>query len=150
MKKTLLVLLLLAATSVVMAADTTNVTAVINGKRVQFRPDIGDQIAQKSVALLASCAYVNAKPKWGAGGSEPKSIEDAQKQSHLHLVFSSPVKVEVPVEKATVQVREIVVSLPLATAGIWVRTKDGVMYFAMFDGTARSGLQKLLDDAQKP
>jgi hypothetical protein len=43
----------------------------------------------------------------------------------------------------------MVISLPLATAGIWVRTKDGVMYLAMFDAAARDGLQKLLDDAQK-
>ena len=85
----------------------------------------------------------------GAGGSGPKSIEDAQKQSHLHLVFSSPVKVEVPVGNVTVQVHEMVISLPLATAGIWTRSKEGVMYFGMFDGSARGGLQKLLDDAQK-
>src|SRR5215831_8839671 len=150
MKKTFLIFLLFAAASVVMAADTTNVTALIKGKHLEFSPDIGAQVAQKSIGLLASCTYMHAKPKWGAGGSEPESLPDAQKQSHLHWVCSSPVKVQIPVDKVTVEVREMVITLPLATAGIWVRARDGVMYFAMFDSTARSDLQKLLDDAQKP
>jgi hypothetical protein len=148
MEKLALIFLMIFATRLAVAADTTNVTAVIKGKGVAFSSDIRAQIVQRSIDLLASCAHVDAKPKWGAP-AKPQSIEDAQKQSHLRLVFSSPVKVEVPIEKVTVQVREMVISLPLATAGIWVRTKDGVMYLAMFDAAARDGLQKLLDDAQK-
>ena len=65
-------------------------------------------------------------------------------------MFSSPVKVEVPIEKVTLQVHEMVISLPLVTAGIWVRTDDGVMYFAMFEHTASEDLQKLLVKAQRP
>ncbi len=40
--------------------------------------------------------------------------------------------------------------VPLVTAGIWVRTDDGVMYFAMFEHTASEDLQKLLVKAQRP
>jgi hypothetical protein len=92
---------------------------------------------------------MEAKPKWGAP-AEPQSIADALKQSHLHLVFSSAHKVEIPTEKVALQVREIVISLPLTVAGIWVRTDDGVQYFAMFDHTACEELQKQLDKAEKP
>lgn len=148
MKKITIVFLNVLTAVFAVAADTTNVSATIKGKRMEFSSDNRAQIVQKSVDLLASCGFMEAKPKWGAA-AEPTSMADAQKQSHLHLVFSGPVKVEVPTEKVTVQVREMVISLPLATAGIWVRTKDGVMYFAMFDGTACNALQKLLNDAQK-
>ena len=132
-----------------MAVETTNVTAIIKGKRVEFSSDDHAQLVQKSFDLLASCGYMETKPKWGAP-AEPQSIADAQKQSHLHLVFSSAHKVEILTENVTLQVREIVISLPLTVAGIWVRTDDGVQYFAMFDHTACEELQKQLDKAQKP
>ena len=149
MKKIAAIFLMVLATGLAAAADVTNVTAIIKGKRVEFSSDVRAQIVQKSVDLLASCAYMAAKPKWGAP-AEPQSIADAQKQSHLHLVFSSAHKVEIPTEKVTLQVREIVISLPLTVAGIWARTDDGVQYFAMFDHTACEALQKQLDKAGKP
>lgn len=98
---------------------------------------------------MESCGYREAKPNWGAPG-EPQTIADAEKRSHLHLVFSSAHEVEIPTEKVSLQVREMVISLPLTTAGIWVRTDDGVQYFAMFDHTACENLQKQLDRAEKP
>jgi hypothetical protein len=38
--------------------------------------------------------------------------------------------------------------LPLNTAGIWVRTNNGVIYSAMFQGTIADDLKKLLEKAQ--
>ncbi|MGC3960632.1 MAG: hypothetical protein QM813_22675 [Verrucomicrobiota bacterium] len=149
--KTIAIIFFTVLTTVfVAAADATNITAIIKGKRVEFSSDRRAQAVQKSVELLASCAYMNAKPKWGAGGSEPSSIADARKQSHLHLVFANPTQVEVPIEKVTLKVREMVISLPLATGGVWVRTDDGLLYFAMFDHTISENLQKVLDEALKP
>ena len=130
-------------------ADTTNVAVFIGGGRIELSADIRSQIGQRSVDLLASCAYMNAKPNWGAA-REAQTMADAQKQSHLHLVFSSPQKIEVPSEKITVRAREMVITLPLKTAGIWVRTDDGILYFAMFEHTVADRLQRLLHDAQKP
>ena len=150
MKKTATIVLILLATVFAAPAGTTNVTAVIKGKPVELNPDIRARVAQKAVGLLASCAYVNRNPKWGATPTAPKSMADAKKESHLHFDFTAPVKVEVPIEKVTVQVHEMVISLPLATAGIWVRTGDRVMYFAMFDHTAAEGLGKVLAEVQKP
>jgi hypothetical protein len=64
---------------------------------------------------------MDAKPKWAAP-AEPQSIAGAQKRSDLHMMFSRPVKVGVPTGKVTLQVRKMVIRLPLVTAGIWVRT----------------------------
>ena len=132
-----------------MAAETTNVTAIIKGRRVELSSDDRAQLVQKSFELLASCGYMEANPRWGTT-AEPQSIADAQKQSHLRLVFSSAHKVEIPTEKVTVKAREIVISLPLTAAGIWVRTDDAVQYFAKFDHTASEALQKQLDKAGNP
>ena len=149
--KTIAIIILMFNTALLAtAADTTNVTATIKGKRVEFGSGLAAQIAQRSVDLLASCAYMDPKPRWGATSTEPESIAGAEKQPHLHLAFSSPQKVEIPVEKVTIQPRDIIITLPLTTAGIWVRTDNGVMYFAMFDHTAAEHLQKLLDETQKP
>ena len=149
MKKIAIILLTALTTVFAVAAETTNVTAIIKGTRVKFSSDDHAQLVQKSFALLASCGYMDAKPKWGTP-SQPQSIADAQKQSHLHLVFSSAHKVKIPTENVTLQVREIVISLPLNTAGIWVRTDNGVQYFAMFDHSVAEELQKELDKARKP
>jgi hypothetical protein len=142
MKKLAIIFLAVLTTSYAVAADTTNLTATIGGKRVKFNSEVRAQTIQKSVDLLASCTYVDAS-------AEPGSIVEAQKQSHLHLVFSTPVKVEVPIVKVTLRVREMVITFPLETAGIWVRTDDGVFYLSKFDHAAGKALQQL-DKAVKP
>ena len=148
--KTIAILLFTAfAMSSVLAEDTKNVTAVIKGKSVEFSPEVRAQVVQKSVDLLSSCIHMDPKPIWGAPG-QPQTIADAQKESHLRLVYSSARIVEVPVEKVTVQVREMVITLPLNTGGIWVRTEDRVIYFAKFSHTTVEELQALLKGAEAP
>ena len=104
MKRMAIILLTVLVTGLATAADTTNVTAIIKGKHVEFSSDVRAQIVLKSVDLLASCGYMDAQSKLGAP-AEPQSIGDAQKQSHLHLVFSRAHKVAIPTEKVTLQVR---------------------------------------------
>jgi hypothetical protein len=131
------------------ARDSEQVSCVVNGKPVQFTPEARTNLVEQSVGLLASCGYMDAKPKWGAP-TEPQSIADARKQSHLDFTFASPRTVEVPVLKTTVRVKEMVISLPLAVGGIWVRTDAGVSYFAMYEYTKSQSIDKLLKEAQKP
>src|SRR5450759_840566 len=140
MKNTAFSLILVLFVSACSHKTESSVTAAIKGKAVEFSPEVRAQVVQKSVDLLSSCIYTDAKPKWGTPG-EPESMADAQKESHLRLVFSSPSKVEVPVEKVTVQVREMVITLPLMTGGIWVRTENGIIYFAKYDYTIEQELQ---------
>jgi len=146
MKSTAILVFTALAIGSVMAEDTTKVTAVVTNRPLEFSPELRAQIVQKSVDLLSSCMYMESKPKWGAPAN-PKSIEDVQKDSHLRLVFSTPRKVEVPIEKVTVQVREMVISLPLIIGGIWVRTDDGVMYFSKFSHASGEELRTLLKKA---
>lgn len=149
MKKVTIGLLTILTAVFALAADTNNVSVTMKRKRMEFSSDTRAQIAQRSVDLLTSCGFMEAKPKWGAP-AEPQSMTDARKQAHLDLIFSSPRKVEVPTERVTLQVRELVITLPLTTAGIWVRTDDGISYFAMFDHPAAEQLQKLLGEAKAP
>jgi hypothetical protein len=149
MKNTAFSLILVLFVSACSHKTESSVTAAIKGKAVEFSPEVRAHVVQKSVDLLSSCIYTDAKPKWGTPG-EPESMADAQKESHLRLVFSTPRKVEVPVEKVTVQVREMVITLPLMTGGIWVRTENGIIYFAKYDYTIEQELQKLLKEAQMP
>ena len=66
--------------------------------------------------------------------SHYKALRMLRSNSHLYLVFSSPVKVEVSRSERSLDSKraKLSSSLPMATAGIWVRTDDGVSYFAMF------------------
>ena len=149
MKTIAIVFLLGFLAFVALAADTTKVTVVIDGRRVEPSPAVCPQIVERSVDLLVGCAYTSEKPNWGAP-NEPRSMADARKQSHLHLVFSGPRKIEAPIRKGTVQAREIVITLPLTRAGIWVRSDEGTAYFAKFKPVVADRLQKLLDEARQP
>jgi hypothetical protein len=149
MKNIAMILLLGFLAFVAQAADTTQVTLVIDGTRVEPSPAVCPQIVERSIDLLGGCAYMSEKPNWGAP-NEPRSMADARKQSHLHLVFSSPRKIDAPIRKGTVQAREIVITLPLTTAGIWVRSDEGTAYFAKFRPAVADSLQKLLDETRKP
>ena len=131
------------------AADSTNVTLVIDGKFVALSDTVRPQIIQRSVDLLASSAYKNENPNWGAP-AEPQTILDAKKESHLHLNFSVPRKIEIPILDTVVKAQEIVITLPLTRAGIWVQTDDGVKYFAKFKPIAADNLQKSLDNVLPP
>lgn len=140
----------LAFTGSAMAEDAINLAGTIKGAKVAYTRNSRERIARKSVDLLASCIYMNPRPNWGASSTAPPGIENARKQSHLDLVFSTPQKVEVAAEKVTLDVKELVITLPLNSGGIWVRTDDGVKYFAKFDCIVSHDLQKLLSEAQKP
>jgi hypothetical protein len=148
MKIIAILLFAVLAMSNVMAIEAPNITAVIKGKPLKFSAEFRAEAIQKSVDLLSSCAFMDSHPKWGTPAN-PQSMADAQKDSHMRLIFSSPRKVEVPIEKITVQVREMVISLPLNSAGIWVRTDEGVLYFAKFSHSTVEKLRTLLKKVQE-
>jgi hypothetical protein len=149
MKCTAILLVAALAVSIAIAGETKSLTAVVRGKPLEFTPELTARVVQKSLDLLSSCAYMDSDPKWGAPGN-PQSMADAQKDSHLRLIFSTPRKVEVPAEKVSVAVGEIVISIPFAAGGIWVRTDRSITYFAKFNCETAQELQKLFDHAQTP
>ena len=120
-------------------SEKPQVSAVINGKQMELVPEVRARLVEKSVALLSSCVFSDLHPQ--------ENLAGALKQSHLRFTFSPPRKVEVPVEKITVGVSEMVITLPLSSGGIWVRADKGLMYFAKFKHSIVEELQKLLKEA---
>ena len=141
MKPLLVVYLVALALASSPANETPQVSGVIDGKKVEFAPEVGTLVADKSVALLASCAFKDFHTTQG--------LADVVKQSHLRVTFASARKVEVPIEEITVAVKEMVITLPLSSGRILVRTDKGVFfYFAKFKNTIVEDLQKLLKEAK--
>src|ERR1039458_1580703 len=91
-------------------SEKPQVSAVINGKQMELVPEVRARLVEKSVALLSSCVFSDLHPQ--------ENLAGALKQSHLRFTFSPPRKVEVPVEKITVGVSEMVITLPLSSGGI--------------------------------
>jgi hypothetical protein len=95
---------------------------------------------------------------WSSLWSENPSVTnrsyfaDVQKGSQLHFVFAKPQTVDVKIADfdVRVEVHEMVITLPVATAQVWVKTKYTTSYFAMFTPHARGVLEDTIDEARKP
>jgi hypothetical protein len=110
---------------------------------MEFPRALRDPVVQKSIELLKSCTYsVLLTPEERPSG--PKKIDEVRKGSHLRLVFSTPVTVQVPVESLTLALMELIVSLPLNAGGVWARTENRVYYLAKFDHVTVAELDALL------
>ncbi len=127
------------------AAEVTNVSVTFNGKPAQLSAEQAGRAAERCIELLKSCSFMKAKPSAGDTSSEATNMATAQKGDHVRVVFPSARKVEVPAEKMTLQLREMVISLPLSAGGIWARSDEGVRYFAKFQYSAMKDLEKALE-----
>jgi hypothetical protein len=138
---------LVATVASARAEDTAQVSGVIDGKHLQFSPEVRQKVVTDSVSLLASCCYSSLHDS----STNTLHFEDAMKQSHLRIIFPKPQIVEVQLdEKMKVKVKELVITLPLASAAIWVRSDDSTSYFAKFTPETLFKLQASLKEAQKP
>ena len=120
--------------------EQPQVSVIIDNKKIEFAAEVRAMLVEKAVELLSSCIHKDLKPE--------ESLQDAAKESHLTVKFASPRKVEVPAEAITVQVQKMVITLPLNSGGIWVRTDKGVIYFAKFKHTIVEELEKLLKESK--
>jgi hypothetical protein len=116
------------------------VSVIINDKKMEFAPEVRAKLVEEAVELLSSCIHKDLEPG--------RRLKDAMKESHLSVKFPSPRRVEVPVEEITVEVQEMVITLPLNSGGIWVRSDKGVIYFAKFKHTIVQELEKLLKESK--
>ena len=128
------------------ADDTAQVSGVINGKQLQFSPEVRQKLIMESVSLLASSSYSSLHDS----STNKLHFEDAAKQSHLTIIFSKPQTIEVQLEKMKVEVKEMVITLPLSSGDIWVRSGASTSYFAMFTPDASYKLEATLKEVQKP
>jgi len=147
MKSVLAVLFSALAMSSALALEDFEVEGVIDGQRVEFDADVRVQLVDRSVELLASCGFKDLHPQ--------RTIADAGRQSHVRMTFARPRRIEIRVGNSVVDVREMLITLPLGSEAIWVRTDPGdVIYFAKWQPASAQGLRTLLQarraDEAKP
>ena len=127
------------------ADDTAQVSGVIDGKQLQISPEVRQNLITESISLLASCSYSSLHDS----STNKPHFKDAVKQSHLTITFSKPQIVEVPLEKMKVEVKEMVITLPLSSGAVWVRSDTDTSYFAMFTPDRFYKLEATLKEVQK-
>jgi len=146
MRKLFTLFYLAAFVTIARADDTAQVSGVIDGKQLQISPEVRQKLITESVSLLASCSYSSLHDS----STNKLHFEDAAKQSHLTITFSKPQIVEVQLEKMKVEVKEMVITLPLSSGDIWVRSDASASYFAMFTPETFYKLEATLKEVQKP
>lgn len=131
--------------TVARAQDAVQVSGVIDGKPLQFAPDIQRKLAEESVNLLAYCMNTVIQPHG--------TSESAKRKSHLDLVFPQPRSLDLGVLRnaftTNVLVKEIVIELPLSSGGAWIDTTPFHFYCSKYDSKSIEKMEKLLKSAQK-
>ena len=109
MRKLCAICFLIASLGFARAVDSVQVRGVIDGKKLQLTPELQKRLVEESVKLLATCSNTVIQPK--------STLENAKRKSHLHFTFIEPRSFDLGIEKKTettgVQVKEMVITLPL-------------------------------------
>ena len=134
------------------ASDTAQVSGIIDGKALRLSASMQHELAKGSVRVLRSCTYANLHPS----GGYASTVAHAREGSFLHVAFSEPQLVElsvgkreVPSGKVNLNVREIVITLPLSSGAVLVPADKETFYFAKFDCPVSQRLEAALKEAQR-
>jgi hypothetical protein len=118
------------------SSEAVQVRGMIDGKELRLSDDIQRKLAEESIGVLQSCTYANLHPT----GEYASTIAHAKDHSFLHVKFSKPRfvalsvgKREVPSGKVNLELREVVITLPLSSGAFLVRAGKETFYFAKFD-----------------
>jgi hypothetical protein len=139
----------LAATVVfARAGDPAQVGGIINGKPLpKLPPDVRQKLEEQSIKLLESCRFADLH--------STNDVKRVHGPSFVHFIFANPVDVQEKVGKAVspggkvkLEIKDMVITLPLASGGIWVQSDQGTSYFAKFDHQIAQALEQLLKEAQ--
>ena len=144
MCKIFMIVCLAATVTFARAADTVQVSGVIGGKPLQVVPEVRQKLVEESISLLASCAYSSLHDS----STNTLHFADAEKQSHLTFIFAKPPTVEVKTENMKVDVKKMVITLPLSSGVVWVSSNHSTSYFAKFTPEASFKLEATLKAAQ--
>jgi hypothetical protein len=143
------VLLVLTVFSILVALaradDRVLVSARIDGKQLQLAPEVSQELAADSISLLASCRYWSLHD----GNANQPYFQAADKRSCLVIAFATTKTVAVPTEKAKVEVKQLMITLPLSSGRIWVLSARGASYLAKFSPDIARQTQDVLNEAQK-
>lgn len=122
----------------VWAQDSAQVHGVL-ATRVQFSDEAGEKLAAATLELLASCT--------ASGLATEKDFQDAPARTcHLHLTLAKP-HVVTMANSPAFAVDEVVMTFPLSSARLWVRSGDQYHWFAKFRPNLCGPIQELLKEA---
>jgi hypothetical protein len=142
--KRLFGLLSFALVFVAIGAESTKVAYVIDRKPTPVPENIQNRLVEASVSLLASCGYSDTKTQ------TKEDFAEARKFTHIQIVFNEPRTVDLKSEKMTVQVKEMIITLPLTTGVIWVPFGERILYFSKYQPKRADELDKVLKEIPKP
>lgn len=145
MRKLFTLFCLAAAVAFARAEDTMQVSGVIDGKQMQLVPEFRQKLTDDSIRLLASCCVSSLQDS----STNTYKWPDVESQSHLTFHFTKALTVELPITKVKVEVKDMVISLPLYSSVILVRSDHGTSYFTKFTPEAFYKLEATLKEAQK-
>jgi hypothetical protein len=107
--------------------------------RVQFGGDAREKVASAGLDLLRSCTH-------SATASEEDWLKALHK-CHLDIKFTTPRNLIVN-RSEKITVAEMLITFPLASGGIWVRSGERYTHFAKFDPQLCIKIQELLGEAK--
>jgi len=146
MRKLCAICLLIASLAFAHATDAAQVTGVMDGKKLQLTPELQKRLVEESVKLLASSSNTVIQPK--------STLENAKRKSHLHFTFIKPRSFDLGIEKKTettgVQVKEMVITLPLSSGGSWIDSTKFRWFCSKYDTKVTQEMEEILRLAQKP
>lgn len=107
--------------------------------RGHFPAEAGEKVSAATLKLLASCT--------ASGPATEKEWHEVPAWTcHLHLTFAKPRLVTIS-ERQALNVDEIVLTFPLNSARLWIRSGDQYHWFAKFRPDLCKPIQELLKEA---
>jgi hypothetical protein len=136
MRATLTLWFLLASLGALHGADGWTVSAKVDRKKLELAPDIQTRLVEASAKLLATSSNVFVQPK--------RTLESARRDSYLDFVFSPPRKFDLGARATGVEVKEMVLTLPVSSGGAWVESTQFRWYCSRFDTNVCADIKRFL------
>lgn len=122
--------------------DDTHVGGSIEGRQLALSPRAQHRLANEALKVLETCSYHNLHPT----GDYAAILTNTLSQSHLEIRYAEPRTVNIH-GRLTLEVREMVVRLPLSSGAFLVRSNRETLYFAKFDCPLAQEMEKTLREA---
>lgn len=120
-----------------LAQDDAQVQGLL-ATRVQFSAEAGEKVSAAMLKLLTSCT--------ASASATESQLQDAPTGTcHLHFTFTKP-RIIAMANSQALSVDELVVTFPLSSARLWVRSGDQYHWFAKFRPDLCDPIQELLKE----
>jgi len=133
---------LLASLVAINAADGVAVSGKVDGRRLELTSDTRAKLIEAAAKLLATCGNVVVQPK--------NLLENYKRRSHLDFVFSPPRKFDLGARATDVEVKEMVLTLPVSSDGASIESTQFRWYCSRFDTNLCGKIDLLLRSGRAP